>query len=188
MAGLSWQAVVAGVGGQGALFVTRVLAQAAVARGSEVLMSEVHGMAQKGGSVLSHLRAGAFAGPLVSQGEADLLLSLDAGEAQRNLAFLRRGGRLVVNAAGPDCLPAAARAALAGPGVAAHWVDAVGLAGPAQTQAQNVGALGLRGPGRALPFAAPELLAVVLDLTPPAWREANQKLFAAGVAAATAQA
>ena len=63
-----WQAVVAGVGGQGVLFVTRALA-AAVAKGAgDILISEVHGMAQRGGAVLSQLKAGSFASPLITPG------------------------------------------------------------------------------------------------------------------------
>ena len=98
MNGDSWQAVICGVGGQGVLYVNRMLALTARAMDQDVLVSEVHGMAQRGGSVVSHLRAGNFRSPLVPAGQADLLFSLEKGEAMRNASFLRPRGRLVVNA------------------------------------------------------------------------------------------
>lgn len=91
------QYVIAGTGGQGVLLVTRILGRAAMARGERITGSEVHGMAQRGGSVHSHLKVGAYESPVIGPGRADLLLALDQREAVRNLRFLRRGGTLVVN-------------------------------------------------------------------------------------------
>lgn len=91
------QYVIAGTGGQGVLLVTRILGAAAMARGEHITGSEVHGMAQRGGSVHSHLKVGDFSSPVIGPGRADLLLALDQREAVRNLRFLRRGGTLVVN-------------------------------------------------------------------------------------------
>lgn len=91
MSRLEWQAVVAGVGGQGVLFVSRALSTAVEPKAGSILISEVHGMAQRGGAVVSHLKAGPFSGPLVSPGQADLLLALDPGEAVRNLSYLVEG-------------------------------------------------------------------------------------------------
>lgn len=70
------QIIVSGIGGQGVLFVTRVIAQAAVDRGLPVLTSESHGMAQRGGTVLSTLKIGDFAAPLIRTGQADVALIL----------------------------------------------------------------------------------------------------------------
>jgi indolepyruvate ferredoxin oxidoreductase beta subunit len=80
------------------LYVNRMLALAARSMDLDVLVSEVHGMAQRGGSVISHLRAGAFRSPLVPMGQADLLFSLEKGEALRNIPYLRPQAKLVVNA------------------------------------------------------------------------------------------
>jgi indolepyruvate ferredoxin oxidoreductase beta subunit len=90
--------VVAGLGGQGVVFTTRLLAQTAVALGQPVMVSEVHGMSQRGGSVISHLKIGGSEAPLIRRGTADLLLALAPDEALRNLVFLRRGGVAFVNA------------------------------------------------------------------------------------------
>ena len=70
------QLIISGVGGQGILFVTRLLAETAIAAGMPVLTSETHGMAQRGGIVISHLKVGEYTSPLVRPGQADGLLSL----------------------------------------------------------------------------------------------------------------
>ena len=184
MSRLKWQAVVAGVGGQGVLFVTRVLAQAAQKRTGKVLISEVHGMAQRGGSVVSHLKAGEFASPLVALGQADALISLDAGEAIRNLAFLKPGGGLVVNAPGPEFLSAEGQDALAKHKVTPITIDATGLAMEAGAmKGANVVLLAAAAQSGALPFARREIEAVLTDITPPARMKANEKLFALGCGA-----
>ena len=84
--------ILAGLGGQGVVFLTRLLAQTAVALGHAVMVSETHGMSQRGGSVISHLKIGGDEAPLIQRGTADVLLALEADEAVRNLPFLRRGG------------------------------------------------------------------------------------------------
>jgi indolepyruvate ferredoxin oxidoreductase beta subunit len=91
------KSIIAGVGGQGVLFATRLLAQTAVRLGQAVMVSEVHGMSQRGGSVISHLRIGGGEAPLIRRGTADLLLGLAPDEAARNFTFLRKGGVAFVN-------------------------------------------------------------------------------------------
>jgi indolepyruvate ferredoxin oxidoreductase beta subunit len=94
------QILISGVGGQGVLFVTRLMAEAAIARGLPVFTSETHGMAQRGGTVVSHFKAGEFYSPLVRPGQADGLLVLKADNLAQHGAFLKPGGWAVVNAAG----------------------------------------------------------------------------------------
>ncbi len=91
------QIVISGVGGQGVLFVTRLLAEAAITRDLPVLTSETHGMAQRGGSVVSHLKVGAFASPLIRSGYADGLLGLKAESLALHGHYIRAGGWQVVN-------------------------------------------------------------------------------------------
>lgn len=89
--------LMAGVGGQGILFVTGILAHLAIKRGWPVVACETHGMAQRGGSVVSHLRLNErLAGPLIRKSRADLLLGLNEDEGLRHLGYLRRGGHLVL--------------------------------------------------------------------------------------------
>lgn len=96
--GVRQQIVVSGVGGQGVLFIGRLLADAAIARGLHVLASETHGMAQRGGTVIAHLKVGAFSSPLVRPGRADILVLLKEKNAASHGRYLRPGGWAAVNA------------------------------------------------------------------------------------------
>lgn len=100
------QIVVSGVGGQGVLFVTRLLAEAAIRKGLPVLTSETHGMAQRGGTVLSHLKVGPFASPLIRAGHADILLALKAEGAFQHGHYLHDKGWALVNDDNRDGDPA----------------------------------------------------------------------------------
>jgi indolepyruvate ferredoxin oxidoreductase beta subunit len=94
--------ILSGIGGQGVLFATSVFSETALSLGYDVLGSETHGMSQRGGSVISHLKIGAYESPLVRQGTADVLLAFDEDEAYRTLGFLTRGGLCFVNSARSD--------------------------------------------------------------------------------------
>ncbi|HBQ63675.1 MAG TPA: indolepyruvate oxidoreductase subunit beta, partial [Clostridiales bacterium] len=94
------QIVISGLGGQGVLFLTRVIAEAALRRGAAVLTAETHGMAQRGGSVVTHVRIGQGVpvhSPLVETGTADLILAFEILEAIRWLEYLKPGGQVVSN-------------------------------------------------------------------------------------------
>ena len=179
---MNWQAAVSGVGGQGVLFVTKVLARAATLRGADIMISEVHGMAQKGGPVISHLKAGSFSGPLVSRREADLLFSLDAGEAVRNLDFIRPGGDLVVNTPEGGFVCEKSARSIGGQGIKLHQIDAAALALSAgNLKGMNVVLLAAAAGCGALPFGVDELASVLEEMSPPKFRQGNQKLFQAGL-------
>ena len=94
-----WNFVLVGVGGQGTLLASNILAEVGLAAGFDVKKSEVHGMAQRGGSVASHVRwhPEKVYSPLVGLGEADILLSFEKLEALRFAEVVRRGGTAVVN-------------------------------------------------------------------------------------------
>ena len=90
--------VIAGVGGQGTLLTSRVLGALALELGLDVKVSEVHGMAQRGGSVISFARLGEnVAAPLIDPGRADYALAFEKLEAGRAAMFLKRGGTLIAN-------------------------------------------------------------------------------------------
>jgi indolepyruvate ferredoxin oxidoreductase beta subunit len=91
------QIIISGVGGQGVLFVTRLLAEAAIAKGLPVFTSETHGMAQRGGTVLSHLKVGGFSSPLIRPSQADGLLMLKAENILQHGGFLKSDGWAVAN-------------------------------------------------------------------------------------------
>ena len=95
------QILISGVGGQGVLFITRLLAEAAILKGLPTLTSETHGMAQRGGTVLSHLKVGAFTSPLIRPFQADGLLALKGENLGRHGFYIKKGAWVVVNS--PDC-------------------------------------------------------------------------------------
>lgn len=103
------QIVVSGVGGQGVLFTTRILGEAALELQLPVLASETHGMAQRGGTVTSHVKVGSFHSPLIRSGEADLILALKSENVLLHWHFLREDGMLFVNSrddSGPGAIDA----------------------------------------------------------------------------------
>jgi indolepyruvate ferredoxin oxidoreductase beta subunit len=91
------QIIVSGIGGQGVLFLTRVIAQVAVNRGIPVLTSETHGMAQRGGTVLSSVKVGDFASPLIRAGQADVGLLLWEANLEVHKGLLKETGKLLIS-------------------------------------------------------------------------------------------
>jgi indolepyruvate ferredoxin oxidoreductase beta subunit len=97
---MKFDVILAGVGGQGVLSVAAIIARAAVNEGLKVRQSEVHGMAQRGGAVLAHLRISdtAIAGDLVPKGGADIIISMEPLESLRYTSWLAPSGALVTAA------------------------------------------------------------------------------------------
>jgi len=90
--------MIVGVGGQGTLLASRILGSVLLGQGYDVKMSEVHGMSQRGGSVVTYVKYGdKVYSPLVDQGEADYILAFERLEAARWISYLREGGTLIVN-------------------------------------------------------------------------------------------
>lgn len=88
--------MIVGVGGQGSLLASKLLGQVILASGYDVKVSEVHGMAQRGGSVVTYVKYGEKVySPVIEQGEADIIVSFELCEAARWLAFLKKGGQLI---------------------------------------------------------------------------------------------
>ncbi len=87
-----------GVGGQGILVASEIISEALMMAGFDVKKSEVHGMAQRGGSVVSHVRFGEKVySPIIAEGEADILVGFELLETYRYIPLLKKGGRVVVN-------------------------------------------------------------------------------------------
>ncbi len=89
--------VIAGLGGEGIIFMTRVLAEGLYRSGHPVISTETHGMAMRGGSVISQLKVGNYQNPMIRYGEADLLLGTSEEEANRNFPYLKEGGTVIKN-------------------------------------------------------------------------------------------
>jgi len=89
--------LITGVGGQGAILASDIIGKAAVTAGLPIRAAETHGMAQRGGSVVNHIRVGNDYGSMIPKKGADILLALEPMEAVRYLDFLKDGGIIIVN-------------------------------------------------------------------------------------------
>ena len=90
--------MIVGVGGQGTLLASKLLGNVLVGAGYDVKLSEVHGMSQRGGSVVTYVRYGdKVYSPIVDQGEADYILSFEILESARWISYLKKGGKLITN-------------------------------------------------------------------------------------------
>lgn len=90
--------MIVGVGGQGTLLASRLIGNAVLSEGYDVKVSEVHGMSQRGGSVITYVRYGDNVySPIINNGEADLIISFEQLEAARYLKYLKTDGTLIVN-------------------------------------------------------------------------------------------
>ncbi len=183
-----------GVGGQGTLLASDVLAAVGLRAGYDVKKSEVHGMAQRGGSVTSHVRwAEHVFSPLIGRGEADFMLAFEKLEAVRFAHLLRPGAVIVVNDhaippvsvnVGADVYPddAAVRQALAAVSDRAHLVPGMALAEQlGNVRVNNVVLLGALA--RFVPLDAEAWLEALAERVPPRTLEINRAAFVAGRAA-----
>ena len=118
--------MIVGVGGQGSLLASKLLGRLLLSQGCDVKVSEVHGMSQRGGSVVTYVRCGErVASPVIDRGEADFIVSFELLEAARWLEFLRPGGQIVTSTQQIDPMPVITGAA----DYPAGLVDAMRAAG-----------------------------------------------------------
>jgi len=184
--------LLAGVGGQGVLLASEVLAEAAAIAGSDVKKSEVHGMAQRGGSVVSHLRFGPQVhSPLIPRGGADFLVSFERLETLRYLEYLHRGSVVLVNtqeilplpvSVGKARYPRDVEERLGATGVRALFVDGHGIA-LAAGNAKAVNAVILGALSAILRFDAGVWEEALRRQIPSRLLEVNLRAFALGAAA-----
>ncbi len=98
--------MIVGVGGQGTLLASRLLGNAIMQKNYDVKVSEVHGMSQRGGSVVTYVRYGSKVySPVINEGEADVIISFEKLEAARWLKFLKKGGKLITSTQELDPMP-----------------------------------------------------------------------------------
>ncbi|MDD3492152.1 MAG: indolepyruvate ferredoxin oxidoreductase subunit beta [Candidatus Thermoplasmatota archaeon] len=187
-----------GVGGQGVLTGANTLAKAFLSRGENVLMSEVHGMAQRGGSVVCTVCVGRVYSPLIADGAADALVSMEPVEALRSIAKLKPGG-VVLTDVNP-VIPAnvsmgyhqyppldAVLEELESRGTL-RSIDALALARQAgHAITKNIVMLGGLAATDLLPLSREELLDTVKANVPPAYVEMNEEAFTLGYRAVQAQ-
>ncbi|MCW3991419.1 MAG: indolepyruvate oxidoreductase subunit beta [Candidatus Bathyarchaeota archaeon] len=189
--------VIAGVGGQGTLLASRLLAQSAISAGLSVKIGETYGMAQRGGPVMSHVQIGGMVhSPQICPGEADVLLGFEEGEAvRRSVSYLKRDGLALVNSrrlppveviSGMAEYPSRERLMALLSKVTGNIVsfDATALAeetgDPITTNIVMIGALCASG---YLPFPEDTLVEVLKKAIRPAYQEANLKALELGMKA-----
>ena len=170
--------VLTGLGGQGILFMTKIFATAALNKGFSILGAETHGMAQRGGSVVSHLRIGEARSSLIRAGAADFLLSMDESEAYRYLPYLKKGGKLFANAPS-DAFPDEKVAAYLKKQNIEPWAMEAGktameLGAPRSTNLALVAFYAAFGVG---PLSADDLRTTVDSMSPGPFKETNLKIF-----------
>lgn len=161
--------MIVGVGGQGSLLASKLLGHLLLTQGYDVKVSEVHGMSQRGGSVVTYVRFGdRVYSPVIDKGEADYIVSFEELEAARYLPFLKKGGRIVTNTQQIDPMPVITGAAqypedligkLEQKGALVDAMDCLTLA----EQAGSVKAVNIVLMGR---------LSKYFDISADAWREA----------------
>ncbi len=170
--------VLSGLGGQGILFMTKVLATAALNKGYNILGAETHGMAQRGGSVVSHLRIGDAGSSLVRAGAADFLISMDESEAYRYLPYLKKGGQLFANAKSKSFPDKRVAAYLKKNKITAFAMEAskkaMDLGSPKST---NLAMVAFYAAFEMGPLNADDLRATVDNMSPGKVKEINLKIF-----------
>ncbi|NLX92558.1 MAG: indolepyruvate oxidoreductase subunit beta [Clostridiales bacterium] len=181
--------MIVGVGGQGTLLASRLLGSALLSQGYDVKVSEVHGMSQRGGAVVTYVKYGEnVASPVVRQGEADIILAFELLEAARWFDFLKPEGKLVVNTRQIDPMPVVSGSAvypegvlktLRAAGAAITAIDALPLAEQAGSEkAVNVVLIGAMASQTDLPVEVWQ--AAIKATVPPKFLEMNLKAFELG--------
>jgi indolepyruvate ferredoxin oxidoreductase beta subunit len=187
----SFDILIAGIGGQGTILASNILGEACLLEGRHVKGAETHGMAQRGGSVESHIRIDGEYGPLIPPGRADVIISFDLLEALRYSHYIRPGGTFVVNrhlvlptSVYMQKLEVPTEEKIIGMLLAFRLclLDADRIAAEAGSPlAQNVVMLGAAS--HAMPLEQESLLAAVKKLVPPKTVEINERAFGMGRAA-----
>ncbi len=176
--------ILSGLGGQGILFMTKVLALTALHKGENVLGAETHGMAQRGGSVVSHLKIGNAENSLVNSGSAQMLLALEKNEAYRNLPFMEGGGKMFVNTRSADFPDTRVRHYLEKKKITCHTMPAghvaLELGAP---RSANLALIGFMAAFEGCPFGIDEIRDTINRISPEPFKAVNITVFDAGVAA-----
>jgi indolepyruvate ferredoxin oxidoreductase, beta subunit len=181
--------LISGVGGQGVLLTSKIIAEAALLAGLDVKQSEVHGMAQRGGSVLSQVRFGVKVfSPIVSEGEADLLIGFEPLETARYLHFLKDAGVVIYNtraigtigvSTAAEKYPADINETIKRSATTVMPFDGTGLAVKAGDK-RTLNLVLLGAALKFLPLKEPTILDAIKHIVPKKVFDMNEKAFLAG--------
>ena len=182
--------MIVGVGGQGTLLASRILGNLLVEKGYDVKVSEVHGMSQRGGSVVTYVKYGdKVYSPIIDKGEADIILAFERLEALRALPYLKKGGKIIVNDRATMPMPVITGVAEYPEGIIESLsavaevksLDALALAEEAgSVKAVNVVLIGVLAASTDIPKE--EWQAVLRTTVPPKFLDVNLKAFEKGYA------
>jgi len=182
------QMIISGVGGQGVLFATRIFSAMALAEGYPLIGSETHGMSQRGGSVIAHLKIGEFESPLVKKGSADILFSLEKNEAYKTLSFLKQGssdrdgGLCFVNAPDPHSMNERIKAYLRKRRIEMHVFGADQVAREMGSfRSANIALIGFSCAHPRLPFSHDKIRSTIERISPSVFRDVSLKIFDKGL-------
>ena len=181
--------MIVGVGGQGSLLASKLLGQILLTQGYDVKVSEVHGMSQRGGSVVTYVRFGdKVYSPIIDEGEADYIISFELLEAARYMKFLKPGGHVVVNTQMIDPMPVITGAAqypsdlvakMEQAGAVVDAMDALAIATEAgSSKAVNIALMGRIS--KYFDFAEEAWMDALTACVPPKFLELNKKAFLLG--------
>ena len=181
--------MIVGVGGQGSLLASKLLGHLLLTEGYDVKVSEVHGMSQRGGSVVTYVRFGERVySPIIDRGEADFIVSFEKMEAARYVEYLKPDGRIVVNTQEVDPMPVTTGKAeypadligkLEALGIQVDAMDCLSLANEAgSSKAVNIVLMGRLSKYFDIPVE--KWQQAINDCVPAKFRELNQKAFALG--------
>lgn len=181
--------MIVGVGGQGSLLAARILGRAALDAGYDVKVSEVHGMSQRGGSVVTYVKYGdKVSSPIICDGEADFIVSFEKLEAARWLPCLKKGGRIIVNSQMIDPMPVITGVAkypsdildaISAQGIDVDIIDALSIANEAgSVKAVNIVLMGRLAKYLGIP--EDKWLAAIEKCVKPKFVELNKKAFKLG--------
>jgi indolepyruvate ferredoxin oxidoreductase beta subunit len=160
---------------------TKALSQVAIQKGYDVLGAETHGMAQRGGSVVSHLRLGDVQSSLVLPGSAQLVLALDENEGYKNLPFVAPAGRWFVNISSPSFPGKKVKDYLDVRGIQCRGIPASSIAiAMGEPRSSNLALLGYLSAFGEDPFTYGDLRLAVQQISPDRMREKNIEVFEAG--------
>lgn len=164
--------MIVGVGGQGTLLASRLLGSALLSKGYDVKVSEVHGMSQRGGSVVTYVKYGdQVYSPTVEKGEADYILSFEQLEAARWLPYLKPDGKLIVNIQQIDPMPVVIGAAEYPQGV----LEALEASGASVTALEALSLALEAGSAKAVNVVLMGVLAQHMDLSREVWNQALEE-------------
>lgn len=164
--------MIVGVGGQGTLLASRLLGSALLSKGYDVKVSEVHGMSQRGGSVVTYVKYGdQVYSPTVEKGEADYILSFEQLEAARWLPYLKPDGKLIVNIQQIDPMPVVIGAAEYPQGV----LEALEASGASVTALDALSLALEAGSAKAVNVVLMGVLAQHMDLSREVWNQALEE-------------